>query len=270
MTSSIRSWLSRACATEELFSCENEGERIFGTLRLPGQTPTPAVIIAHGFTGSRNADMRMLVWAARALAHNGIASLALDFRGSGASEGDFADMTPETEISDLRAALDALCRDPRIDGERLGLVGHSLGGLVSACTSGDDPRVGALVLWCPVADSTFFRIKHEELREKHGCEADFCDVGGLLAGRALYETGLAMDVQGRFAKGTCPLLLLHGTEDAVIPMAQSELFLKTADQTGREVCLHRIQGAGHCFNRVDWREELIGHTLGWMRRVLCG
>ena len=266
----MRLQLAKAPDVEEHVVLVQQGLRMHGMLRLPPEErqPAPTVLVAHGFTGSRNADARMLVWVSRALAHNGMASLCIDFRGSGESEGDFGDMTPETEIADARAWLSWLENDPRVDASRLGMLGHSLGGLVTACTSGDDARLKSIALWCAVANGKFIAERLYSAEAEGKCGLAGCDAGGLLVGRRFFECGMSLDVQARFARRSAPVFIVHGTADSVVPLSHAEEYRATAASHGREYAYLPIEQAGHCYNSMPQRETLIGETVAWFRKTL--
>ncbi|MCR4403349.1 MAG: alpha/beta hydrolase [Firmicutes bacterium] len=141
----------------ESITFANEGQKLIGVLHRPARPVTPdhdkapAVVLFHGFTGTKVERHRIFVKTAEALAREGIVALRFDFRGSGDSEGDFEDMTLPGEISDARASLDYASGLPGVDGNNLGILGLSMGGAVAACVS-DDPRVRSVVLWSAVAD----------------------------------------------------------------------------------------------------------------------
>lgn len=136
---------------------ENLGQQMIGMLHLPEVPgPVPAVAIYHGFTGTKIEPHRIFVKMARALNALGIAAVRFDFRGSGDSEGDFADMTVTGEISDAVKILDFLAGLPEVDASRLGILGLSMGGAVAATVAGIDERVKSLTLWSAVADFKIF------------------------------------------------------------------------------------------------------------------
>ena len=140
--------------TREPISFVNEGQKLIGVLHRPVaayRDKIPAVVLFHGFTGTKVERHRIFVKAAEALAREGIAALRFDFRGSGDSEGDFEDMTLPGEISDARVSLDYVSGVPGVDGNNIGILGLSMGGAVAASVS-DDPRVRSVVMWSAVAD----------------------------------------------------------------------------------------------------------------------
>jgi uncharacterized protein len=83
---------------------------------------------------------------ADALSTAGVAVLRLDDRGTGASTGDFGTATSADFAEDIRSALDHLRGRSDVDGTRLGLVGHSEGGLIAPLVAANDPALRAIVL----------------------------------------------------------------------------------------------------------------------------
>ena len=135
------------------------GETIRATLAMPeGEGAFPVVLLLHGFTGSRHelpvigTEDTMFSRAARWLGERGVASLRIDFRGSGESDGAWEDTTFSGQISDTVAALDYLESLDGVDSQRMSILGLSQGGLVGAAAAGRDARVSSLTLWSAVSN----------------------------------------------------------------------------------------------------------------------
>lgn len=148
---------SMAQAAEETVSITVDGQAVMGTLETPdGIANPPVVLMLHGFTGSRDelgvkdTDEGVFSRAARVLSENGYASLRIDFRGSGTSEGAWADTTFSGQIADAVAAADWLAADDRVDGGRMAVLGWSQGGLVASHLAKARPALDAVILWAPV------------------------------------------------------------------------------------------------------------------------
>ena len=146
-----------AQAKEETISITVDGQAVVGTLQIPDEVANPPVVLLlHGFTGSRDelgvaeTEEGVFSRAARVLSENGYASLRIDFRGSGTSEGDWADTTFSGQIADAVAAVDWLKADDRVDGGRMAVLGWSQGGLVASHLAQAQPDLDAVVLWAPV------------------------------------------------------------------------------------------------------------------------
>jgi dienelactone hydrolase len=108
----------------------NGDVRLVGDLTLPNTPgPHPAVILVHGCCGSK--PTRDFGYWSAYLAHHGIAVLAFDRRGGGASGGDFNSATYDDLAGDVLAGVDMLTHRADIDAKHIGLFGMSNGGYVS-------------------------------------------------------------------------------------------------------------------------------------------
>jgi pimeloyl-ACP methyl ester carboxylesterase len=101
-----------------------------GTLALP-TTPGkhPAVVIVHGSGGQTRWGTNRYI--ADRFARAGIAALAYDKRGSGQSTGDWRQASYDDLARDALAGLDLLAARPEVDAARIGIMGHSEGGLIA-------------------------------------------------------------------------------------------------------------------------------------------
>ncbi len=121
--------------------------RLDATLFLPDSgRPEPAVLLAHGFGGSK-AD---LAADALKLAEHGFVVLTYTARGFGASGGRIHLDSPDFEVADARRTVDLLGRRSEVlrdgpDDPRVGVVGGSYGGALALLLAGSDSRVDAIV-----------------------------------------------------------------------------------------------------------------------------
>ena len=138
--------------TEEVtFAGGHDGVRLAGTRTLPdGEGPWPAAVVLAG-SGPNDRDQHLfghktLLVIADDLARRGIATLRYDKRGVAASEGAYATATARDFADDARAACDYLSQRAEIDPARVGLIGHSEGGMIAPLVAGDRPDVAFLAL----------------------------------------------------------------------------------------------------------------------------
>jgi pimeloyl-ACP methyl ester carboxylesterase len=127
------------------------GVRLAGTLTLPpGAGPHPAVLLVTG-SGPQDRDETLLghkpfLVLADYLTRRGIAVLRLDDRGTGASTGTFATSTSDDFAQDAAAAVRWLRARPEVADDRVGIVGHSEGGLIAPLVASRTPEVAFVVL----------------------------------------------------------------------------------------------------------------------------
>ncbi len=130
---------------------EAAGIKLAGTLTLPtGDKPAPAVILVSGSgPQDRNETVvghRPFLVLADYLTRRGIAVLRFDDRGVGGSEGDTLTATTPDVAGDVRAGIVYLKSRREIDPSRIGLIGHSEGGLVAPLVASDSQDVAFVVL----------------------------------------------------------------------------------------------------------------------------
>jgi hypothetical protein len=133
------------------------GHTLAGTLTLPkgagGARPVAAIVTITG-SGPEDRDealpgingYRPFRQIADSLGRRGIAVLRMDDRGYGQSTGNHATATSADFAEDIRAALAYLRTRPEIDARRLGVLGHSEGGLIGPLVALKEPALRALVL----------------------------------------------------------------------------------------------------------------------------
>ena len=134
-----------------VFKNEKDNINLAGTLTLPkGNGPFKAAILITG-SGAQNRDEELLghkpFWViADYLTRNGIAVLRYDDRGTAKSEGDFATATSLDFVVDAMAAVEYLKTRKEIDVNKIGLIGHSEGGLIAPIVATKTSDVAYIVL----------------------------------------------------------------------------------------------------------------------------
>lgn len=122
-----------------------------GTLSLPKQEGKfPAVILISG-SGQQNRDSEILghkpfLIIADYLTRNGIAVLRYDDRGVGESEGDPTRSTSGDFADDARAAIEYLKTRKEINAKKIGIIGHSEGGMIAPMIAATDKNIAFIVL----------------------------------------------------------------------------------------------------------------------------
>jgi len=138
---------------EEQVVVENAtaGVRLAGTLTRPrGKGPFPAALLLTG-SGPQDRDEALLghrpfLVLADRLTRAGLAVLRCDDRGVGGSTGSFAGATTLDFATDARAGVEYLKGRSDVDRSRIGLVGHSEGGLIAPLVAADGGGIAFVVL----------------------------------------------------------------------------------------------------------------------------
>ncbi len=134
-----------------VFENKKDTIQLAGTLTLPKQTGSfPAVVLISG-SGPQNRDEELmghkpfLVWADY-LTRNGIAVLRFDDRGTAASKGNFKTAITPDFASDVEAAVQYLKTRKEIDKKKIGLIGHSEGGIIAPMVAAGSKDISFIVL----------------------------------------------------------------------------------------------------------------------------
>jgi pimeloyl-ACP methyl ester carboxylesterase len=136
---------------EVAYDSRAKGVRIAGTLTLPeGDGPFPVVLLITG-SGSQDRDETLLghkpfLVLADDLTRRGVAVLRVDDRGVGESTGDPKTATTADFVEDVLGGVDFLKARKRIDPKRIGLMGHSEGGLIAPIAATRSSDVAFIVL----------------------------------------------------------------------------------------------------------------------------
>ena len=135
---------------EVTFVNEKEGNTLAGTLTIPeGDGTFPAMVLISG-SGQQNRDEELMnhrpfCVIADYCARHGVAVLRYDDRGVGGSEGEVKNATSMDFSYDAEAAFDFLRKQKHIDASKVGILGHSEGGVINFMVSARRPEVAFLV-----------------------------------------------------------------------------------------------------------------------------
>jgi len=139
---------------------ESSGSTLYANLYYPTndlhfQNTRPLVIYCHGIGSQRDFDLRIPI----ELSRRGFYVVALDYQGHGESGGTISDIDPVTHTpalaEDCSKLLDKLETMPFYSGvntSQIGLIGHSLGGMVVLMNQALDPRFNVTVAWAPLVN----------------------------------------------------------------------------------------------------------------------
>lgn len=243
------------------------GHTLAGTLTRPRTAgPVPAVVTITG-SGAQDRDQaipsvrgyRPFRQIADTLARRGIAVLRLDDRGFGASTGDFAAATSADFADDIRAALAYLRTRPDIDGARLGLVGHSEGGMIAPMVAATDSTLAGVVVIAGPAQTgreiiTYqqrYVIENSPTIRAEARDSALADAAEQLAELAARQPWLQFFLDhdplpiARRVRAT-PVLLLHGQTDRQITEDQAHALAAAFREAGNpDVTLHVLPGINH-------------------------
>ena len=249
--------------TERFQFTGSEGQQLAAALDLPEREPLAYALFAHCFTCGK--DVLAAKRIAVALAAKGIAVLRFDFTGLGSSEGDFANSTFSSNVTDLVRAADHLRETRKAPAI---LIGHSLGGAAILAAAGQIPEARAVVTIAAPSDPShvtgLFADRVEDIRKNGESEVS-------LAGRPfrikreflddIAEHGLMAHV----AKLHKALLVMHAPTDDTVGIDNATRIFVTAKHPKSFVSL---AGADHLLTNKNDATYVADVIAAWATRYL--
>ncbi|KMS68752.1 ABC transporter ATP-binding protein [Streptomyces viridochromogenes] len=227
-----------------------------------GSDRRPAVLLAHGFGGSKD-DVRQ---QAEDLARDGYAVLTWSARSFGKSTGKVGLNDPKGEVADVSKLLDWLAKQPQVELDkagdpRVGMAGGSYGGAISLLAAGYDDRVDAIapaITYWNLSDALFPNGVFKKLwagifvNSAGGCEKfekQICEMYERVAESGTPDAQAERMLQERSPSAVgdrikVPTLLMQGQTDSLFPLDQADAAAKAIRANGAPVDVDWIAG-GH-------------------------
>jgi dienelactone hydrolase len=229
-----------------------EGSALVGILRRPRTAgPHPVVVLVPGLDSAKE-EFR----STEALfLERGMATFSVDGPGQGEAEYALA-IRGDWEVPG-RAILDHLAGIPGLDGERVGVWGVSLGGYYAPrWASGDDRVRACIALAGPFDFGACFVIAPELTRNAFRVRSKAKNI------EQAHERAAQLSLAGRAERIRCPLLVVFGRQDRLIPAAQGQRLADEARaellmlENGNHGCMN--VAAQHRYRSADWMAARLG------------
>jgi alpha-beta hydrolase superfamily lysophospholipase len=215
------------------------------------------VVIGHGVTA--NLDRPWAEALADGLAAAGIHALRFSFSGNGDSEGDFRDCTVSKEVADLGRVLDAVEKG----GFTASYAGHSMGGAVGVIRTSSDARIRHFVSLAGMVETD--RFAKEEFGDQTPDSGFMWDDEDCpLSSAFVNDMASIGSVLEKAAHINVPYLLVHGSEDDLVPIGEARAILEVANEPKKLV---ELDGVDHVFNDAG-RDQMAAAVVRWMSEQL--
>ncbi|MFP3598865.1 alpha/beta hydrolase family protein [Chryseobacterium sp. SIMBA_029] len=232
----------------------------------------PLVIFVHGYKGYKDWGAWDLM--AEKFARAGFFFVKFNFSHNGTTvenPHDFADLEAfgnnnySKEMSDLKVVIDHFYQDPKVDGQKIVLIGHSRGGGISIITTAEDERINGLITLASV--DTLERFPKDEALESWKQKGVYYVVNGRTKQEMphyyqFYEDfekdTHKFDVERATEMAKAHVLIIHGTNDESVSVKSAEhLHLLHPNSE-----LFLVENANHTFGAKEpWKEHELPKDL---------
>ncbi|MFK5921135.1 MAG: alpha/beta fold hydrolase [Verrucomicrobiota bacterium] len=234
-----------------------QGEQLDYAFHGDGENKNRIILIGHGVTGDK--DRPWAVALGEALAEAGFNALRFSFSGNGQSQGEFRESTISKEVADLAAVINAV---EQAGYQEIGYAGHSMGGGVGVIRAAADSRLKFLIsLAGMVHTAKFTQVEFGDQTADQGFMWDEKDCP--LSSAFVDDLTQIDSVLPLAAQISIPWLLVHGSEDDVVPIGESrEIFNPT--RSNQE--LIELPGCNHVF-ADEALPAMIQTVTQWMKNL---
>lgn len=271
------------------------------SLYIPSKTPAPAILIAHGFGGSKDS----VASDAQYFASKGYVVLTWTARGFGKSTGQISMNAQDGEVADTRALISYLSKSryvtqEKADDPRVGIMGASYGGANALLSASADSRIDAVIAditWNDLGQNlfpqsvasssqsgpfkkvwagTFFSavsLQSAYLGECGSFTQAWCDAyrSAVINGApSADERALLASVSPQSFLSTlrAPTLLSQGQADSLFPLTESYKTAEGIKKANPALPLSMIWHAGGHDGGTDQSAYLRTQYLNWFKKHL--
>ena len=250
---------------------KSNGLLITGVFLLPhGDGPYPLVIFNHGYIDPTvYTQGRGLKREEDYIARQGFAVVHPDYRGHAGS--DPSPMTENIYDGNLEYAMESAnailaireARLPSVDADKVGMLGHSLGGGVTlAILTGKPNLVSAAVLYAPVHANVWENFSRWRAERDEGDRT----IAAFGTPESQPNTWANLSPLTFFSDISAPILLFHGTNDKDVPKSWSDFLARSLQEKGKSVRYIEYDGESHEFS-FQWK-DFVQETADFFRDKL--
>jgi uncharacterized protein len=209
------------------------------------------IILVHGFRGSK--EGKTVTRMMKEIAPQGISTFRFDLFAHGASDGKFEDLTVSKAADGIISAIVML---KQMGFEKIGIMGVSFGGICALIAARESKEIQYLVLKSPISDYKSIEEKRKNISqwEKEGKVEVVTKAGK----KYTMKWDFIVDAEKNNAHGfgkeiQIPVFIVHGDEDVIVPVQQSEKLNLVLPNSTLEI----IKGADHFYHKSEDFEKAI-------------
>ncbi len=226
------------------------------------------VVFVHGFKANRHEDGRFDE-VGKKLTEIGISSVMMGFPGCDESKEDFVNYSLRNCLDDMDSSIEYMKKNYSIDEKRMGMIGYSMGGRLTAIYTGKHPELKCIGFFAAAAYSGFEDGKmigepvdevKKSVKEKGYYEyLNTFDNTMLKMGKELIEDMEKYDPLESLRNYEGNAIVIHGSVDTMVNPRTADMMMEALGKANKKCVI--IEDADHGFgawnNRPDLSEKLV-------------
>jgi pimeloyl-ACP methyl ester carboxylesterase len=205
-----------------------------------------------------NKESDKLVFLGQSLAQRGLLVLRFDFAAA-APAGNFEEITYSGEVADLQSACSFMGTHQR---GKSGLLGSSMGGTVTLLFAARQQDIATIVtLAAPVHPERFIDRLLTPAEVRHWRETGYTFYHGRRLNASLLEDLQEIDVPEAARRITCPVLILHGDRDEVVPVEEAH---ELHGYLSGPKKLSILEGGDHRLSDTATMKRALTEAIDWL------
>ena len=240
---------------------EVEKMNVYGIKKLPFNKNNSLVVMFHGFTGNHIEANRLFADLEKKILEEGIGTLRFDYRYHGDSDGYFEDFSLSAALIDAEHIMEHVLSDNRINHEKIGVIGLSLGGAVAIYIS-SRYDISTLVLWSAVSKNWF----RKKLEIVNSVKDEYIHLYGAYRIKREKMLDIAtFNIDEYLPRIKAPTLIIHARDDQAVTIDDPKYTYSKL--TSKKKILWLDEG-GHTFSHYDVKKYVIEKTTEWFKKYL--
>ena len=252
-----------------------DGTEIEGVLRKPKEFSSkkkyPLVFIIHGGPASFDAESlfssnELVYYPGVQFANQDILVLKVNYRGSIGRGQAFLELNKDNlgigDMWDVESAIDYLDEQGFVDTDRIGIMGWSQGGYISAFVGINSKRFKAASVGAGISDWYTYHISNDipQFTTHYLSDSPYRN-------RELYEKTAPIS---NIKNAQTPILIQHGEVDKRVPLSNAKELYRGLKEMGIPVELFIYPGMGHPVNRPKENRAIMYQNFNWFNHYLLG
>jgi dipeptidyl aminopeptidase/acylaminoacyl peptidase len=252
-----------------------DGTEIEGILRKPSdfdpKKKYPLVFIIHGGPASYNSEslleyVDLVYYPAAQFSNKGILVVKVNYRGSTGRGQEFLELNKENlgvgDLWDIESCIDYLDKQGFINTKKIGCMGWSQGGYISAFVGIHSKRFKAVSVGAGIADWYTYHISNDipQFTTHYLSGSPFRD-------RTLYDKTAPIS---KIKEAQTPMLIQHGEVDRRVPLSNATELYRGLQEMNIHVELFVYPGMGHPITKPRENRAIMHQNLTWFSHYLLG